>query len=79
MEEHLKTTRKTEQNRRNGKKSKNLQSSLGSFEILTPRDRASSFEPKTVEKRRVNLSSDIDQKIIGLYGLGMSYSEIQNI
>lgn len=77
MEEHLKQTREPEQNRRNGKKSKNLQSSLGSFEILTPRDRTGSFTPKTVEKRQVSISSDIDQKIIGLYGLGMSYSDIQ--
>lgn len=77
MEEHLKTTRKTDQNRRNGKKSKNLQSSLGSFEIKTPRDRMSSFEPKTIEKRQVSISSDIDKKILGLYGLGMSYSDIQ--
>ena len=77
MCEHLKETRKSEQNRRNGKKSKNLQSSLGSFEISTPRDRTGSFSPKTVEKRQVNISSDIDQKIIGLYGLGMSYSDIQ--
>ena len=77
MDEHLKATRKVEQNRRNGKKSKNLQSSLGSFEICTPRDRTGSFSPKTVEKRQVSISSDIDQKIIGLYGLGMSYSDIQ--
>ncbi|MBM6497882.1 transposase, partial [Flavobacterium macrobrachii] len=37
-----------------------------------------SFEPQTVPKRQVSISSDIDKKIIGLYGLGMSYSDIQN-
>jgi transposase-like protein len=77
LSNHLDETRLSENNRRNGHKRKNLQSSLGSFEISTPRDRAGSFTPRTVEKRQVSLSSDIDQKIIALYGLGMSYSDIQ--
>jgi putative transposase len=77
MEDHLKETRQIEQNRRNGRKSKNLQSSLGGFEIFTPRDRTGSFSPKTIEKRQVSITNDIDKKILGLYGLGMSYSDIQ--
>jgi putative transposase len=77
LSNHLDETRLSENNRRNGHKRKNLQSSLGSFEISTPKDRAGSFTPRTVEKRQVSLSSDIDQKIIALYGLGMSYSDIQ--
>jgi putative transposase len=75
--DHVKET-KTAKNRRNGISKKQMDSSLGSFELETPRDRNSSFEPRTVGKRQVTLSSDIDKKILGLYGLGMSYSDIQN-
>lgn len=77
ISEHVKST-KTVKNRRNGSGKKQIESSLGSFELQTPRDRNGSFEPKTVEKRQVTLSSDIDKKILGLYGLGMSYSDIQS-
>lgn len=66
-----------DKNRRNGRTPKNLKSSLGTFEILTPRDRESSFEPQIIPKGQRNLPGDIDAKILGLYGLGMSYSDIQ--
>ncbi|WP_026711886.1 IS256 family transposase [Flavobacterium filum] len=75
--DHVQET-KSEKNRRNGKAKKTITSGLGSFELETPRDRNGSFEPQTVPKRQVSISSDIDKKIIGLYGLGMSYSDIQN-
>lgn len=75
--DHIQET-KTFQNRRNGKARKTMTSDLGSFELETPRDRNGSFEPQTVPKRQVTISSDIDKKIIGLYGLGMSYSDIQS-
>lgn len=77
LDAHLTETRKTAQNRRNGKSPKNLQSPLGGFEILAPRDRNASFEPQIVQKRQHKISSDIDQQIIALYGHGMSYSDIQ--
>lgn len=77
INEHVKTT-KTTKNRRNGSGKKKMESSLGSFELQTPRDRNGSFEPQTVSKRQVTISSDIDKKILGLYGLGMSYSDIQS-
>jgi transposase-like protein len=77
INEHVKTT-KTAKNRRNGSGKKNMDSSFGSFELQTPRDRNGSFEPQTVSKRQVTISSDIDRKILGLYGLGMSYSDIQS-
>ena len=76
MQSHIDTT-KPIKNRRNGQGKKNMESSLGKFELSTPRDRLGSFEPQTVNKRQVSISSDIDRKIIGLYGLGMSYSDIQ--
>ncbi|MHA7129269.1 IS256 family transposase [Algoriphagus namhaensis] len=78
LDDHLQETRKTSKNRRNGHGAKNLQSSLGGFEVLTPRDRNSSFEPEIVGKRQHKISSDIDQQIIALFGRGMSYRDIQS-
>jgi transposase-like protein len=77
LDDHLVDTRKTGKNRRNGHGAKNLQSSLGGFEVLAPRDRNSSFEPQIVEKRQHKLSSDIDGQIIALFSRGMSYRDIQ--
>ena len=51
-------------NRRNGKSRKQMQSPLGAFELLSPRDRDGSFELEIVAKRQVKITSDIDQKII---------------
>jgi transposase-like protein len=78
LDSHLAETREGEQNRRNGRTQKNLKSSSGSIEIFTPRDRNGSFEPQTVEKRQTILPGDIEEKILGLYGLGMSYKDIQS-
>ena len=77
LDHHLKEQVPPNKNRRNGRTPKNLKSSMGSFEIYTPRDREGSFEPQIVPKGQRNLPGDIDDKIIGLYGLGMSYSDIQ--
>jgi len=77
MDKHLEESRKTTKNRRNGHTRKNLKSSIGGFEIFTPRDRDASFEPKTIEKRQILLPKDLEDKILGLYGLGMSYKDIQ--
>jgi putative transposase len=77
LDSHLEESRKSRGNRRNGKGRKNIQSSLGGFEIFSPRDRNSTFEPQIVEKRQHKISSDIDAQIISLYGRGMSYSDIQ--
>lgn len=77
LEEHLDATRQAEKNRRNGKTSKTVKSQLGSFELDNPRDRNGTFAPRIVEKRQIKLSKDFDEKIISLFGLGMSYSDIQ--
>ncbi len=63
-------------NRRNGFNSKNVNSSLGSFDLDTPRDRQSSFEPQLVKKRQTILNEELDTKVLALYGLGNSYNEI---
>ena len=63
-------------NRRNGFNSKNVKSSFGSFELDTPRDRQSSFEPQLVKKRQTVLNDELDTKVLALYALGNSYDEI---
>lgn len=77
LDEHLDQTRDPKHNRRNGRTSKNLKSSLGAFEILTPRDRNGTFEPETIEKRQRFLPGDLEDKIIALYGYGTSYHDIR--
>lgn len=77
MDEHLKETKENAENRRNGYTRKNLKSSLGTFEIATPRDREGSFNPQTIEKRQRVLPGDLDDKILALYGRGMSYNDIK--
>ena len=77
LDTHLAKKKSIKKNRRNGRTQKNLKSSLGTFEISTPRDRDGSFTPRTIEKRQTQLPGDLEDKILGLYGLGMSYSDIQ--
>jgi len=77
LDNHLNQTRELDSNRRNGHTPKNLKSSLGGIEIFAPRDRNASFDPQTIEKRQTMLPGDLEDKILGLYGLGMSYSDIQ--
>ena len=64
-------------NRRNGYTRKTVKSTSGSFELETPRDRNGEFEPQLVKKNQTKLSEEIDNKIISLYALGMSYRDIQ--
>jgi putative transposase len=77
LQQHLEATRDTEGNRKNGKTSKRVKSQLGSFDLDNPRDRNGTFAPRIIEKRQIKLSKDFDEKIISLFGLGMSYSDIQ--
>jgi putative transposase len=66
----------SEPNRRNGKSRKQVKSGSGSFELETPRDRAGTFEPQLVKKNQTVLGNEIEEKILGLYGLGNSYRDI---
>ena len=77
MDAHLDGEKGTASNRRNGRASKQVQSSLGGFEVFTPRDRQGSFDPQTLKKRQRRITSDIDAKILSLYSRGMSYRDIQ--
>lgn len=65
-------------NRRNGKSSKKVRTSLGSIDIETPRDRQSEFTPQILPKRKRVLNDELSQKILSMYGLGMSYSAIRD-
>lgn len=78
MEEHLDESERSLGNKRNGKGKKTIKSSSGSFEIETPQDRQSSFEPQIVKKRETILADNLQDKIIGLYGLGMSMRDISS-
>lgn len=67
---------KTEKtNYRNGTTKKKLKSEFGEFEFETPRDRNNEFEPKIVPKNKRDVSG-IEDKIISLYGRGLSTREI---
>ncbi len=62
-------------NRRNGRTKKTIKSLDGKFELETPRDKNGTFSPKIVKKHQTTLSDEIEQKIIAIYGLGMSLYE----
>jgi putative transposase len=76
LDEHLDAAQRIKGNRKNGSTSKQLKTSDGTIEIETPRDRQSSFEPEIVRKRETILAESLEEKIIGLYGLGMSFRDI---
>lgn len=63
-------------NRRNGNLKKTMKTPTGAFELETPRDRESSFEPEIVKKRQTVLNDSLDNKILSLYAIGMSYESI---
>ena len=78
MNEHLgyeKYERAENTNSRNGYKTKRVRSGMGEYEIDVPQDRDSSFEPQIVKKRQKDIS-EIEQKIINMYALGMSNRDI---
>ena len=62
-------------NYRNGATKKKLKSEFGEFEFETPRDRNGEFEPRIVPKNKRDVSG-IEDKIISLYGRGLSTREI---
>lgn len=74
LESHL--TTEINKNRKNGKSTKTMKSSVGEFELEIPRDRNGSYEPQIVKKYQTHISDHIEQKILSLYALGNSYSQI---
>lgn len=66
-------------NRKNGVNKKTIKgTSDGTFELETPRDRNGTFEPQIVKKHQTTISDEIEEKILSMYGLGMSYTDISS-
>jgi transposase-like protein len=63
-------------NRRNGKTTKRVKSISGEFDLESSRDRSGSFEPLVLPKRQVIITEELEEKVIGLYGLGLSTRDI---
>ena len=77
LEEHLtEEAENQEKNRRNGKVKKTVKTNDGPIELVTSRDRNGSFEPEIVKKRETILADSLQDRIIGMYGLGMSLRDI---
>lgn len=65
-----------EPNRKNGKVTKTIKTGDGQFDLTTSRDRNGSFEPQIIKKRETILADNLQDRIIGMYGLGMSLRDI---
>jgi len=63
-------------NRKNGFTTKTMKSDHGKFELDVPRDRNGSFEPQIVKKNQTTMTDEIEKKMLSLYALGNSYSQI---
>ena len=78
MEAHLDEEERSFGNKRDGKGKKTIKSSIGELKISTPQDRQSSFEPEIIKKRETILAGNLEDKILGLYSLGMSLRDISD-
>lgn len=77
LEEHLGSEEQLLHfNRKNGKVSKTVKTGDGEIELVTSRDRNGSFEPSIIKKRETILADSLQDRIIGMYGLGMSLRDI---
>jgi len=74
LETHL--SQDLTRNRKNGSSSKTMKSANGTFELNTPRDRNGSFEPELVKKNQTYMSDELESKMLSLFALGNSYSQI---
>ena len=76
MEAYLNEERRARGNKRNGKKTKTIKSSDGTFVIDPPQDRRNDFEPKIIPKHETILADNLERQIIALYAMGSSYRDI---
>ena len=74
LESHL--AQDLKKNRKNGYTSKTMKTEHGAFKLETPRDRNGGFEPQVVKKNQTYLSDEIEKKMLSLFSLGSSYSQI---
>lgn len=80
MDQHLgypkhDTAGKGTGNSRNGHSRKKIKTSFGPEELKVPRDRKGEFEPVAVRKYQT-VESDVEEKIIAMYGKGLSTRDI---
>jgi len=73
-EKHAKEGKHTG-NSRNGYTPKTLKGNFGEMDIVTPRDRQSTFEPQLIKKGQTRIT-DFDQQILALYAKGMTTRDI---
>lgn len=66
----------SKRNYRNGTSARTLKTELGAVDINVPRDRNGQYEPKIFDKYQRN-ADGIEEKIIALYGSGMSTRDIE--
>ncbi len=64
-------------NSRNGYNDKKVKTSLGEVELDISRDRKGTFKPQVIPKYSRDIS-DIEDKIISMYGRGMSTTDIND-
>lgn len=64
-------------NIRNGYSEKPVKSSSGEMGLQVPRDRNGSFEPQIIKKRQKDITG-MEEKVISMYGLGLSTRDIQS-
>lgn len=74
LEFHL--SQDLQRNRKNGKTTKTMKGEMGAFELEVPRDRNGSYEPQVVKKNQTHMSDQIEKKMLSLFALGNSYSQI---
>ena len=73
----IKLITELKKNYRNGYSTKNIKSKFGEFPLSIPRDRNAEFEPQIVPKNKRDITG-IEDKVINLYGKGLSTREISN-
>ena len=73
MDNHLSKSRP---NRRNGHGNKTVKTSFGKIEVEPPRDRNATYSPELLPKRQRSLGPSLENKVLSLYSLGMSYRDI---
>jgi putative transposase len=77
MDSHLQESKQQgEPNRRNGKATKRVKSLSGEFDLETSRDRTGTFEPLILPKRQIIITEELEDKVIALYGRGVSTRDI---
>lgn len=78
MDQHLRDQVHTgDNNRRNGHTHKVVRSSVGPFEVHTPRDRSGDHEPILIKKWERELGTGLDDIILSLYARGQSVEDVR--